>query len=98
MRTITIQDLKTNGASVLRDEGPTYLIVNSKVKSVILSPREYVEYVEALEELEDIKAIAEARKETPIPFDEAVKLIEDEREVPITNNSIGNKTGKKTSK
>ncbi|MBT3292616.1 type II toxin-antitoxin system Phd/YefM family antitoxin [Candidatus Peregrinibacteria bacterium] len=61
MKTITIQNLKTNGAKAIPEDQVVYLIVNSKPKAVLLPVDQYEMFVEALEELEDIRDI-EARK------------------------------------
>jgi PHD/YefM family antitoxin component YafN of YafNO toxin-antitoxin module len=49
-----------------------------KKVSVILPIRDYEKMIEDLEELEDIKAYdrAKARKSDPVPFDQAVKELE----------------------
>ncbi len=60
MKAITIADLKKNGASVIQEEGPTYLISNSKIKGVFLPAEEYESLMEILEDFED-KKIAEQR-------------------------------------
>ena len=61
MKTITIQNLKTNGSKAIPEDQVVYLIVNSKPKAVLLPVDQYEMFVEALEELEDIRDI-EARK------------------------------------
>lgn len=61
MRTITIQNLKTNGAKAIPEGQTVYLIVNSKPKAVILPVEDYEAFQDALEELEAIRSI-EARK------------------------------------
>lgn len=71
MNTLTIQTIKTKGAKVIPDDQVTYLIVNSKPKSVFV-PVEYYEMLEeALEELEDIKAIEERKGEKTVPLNKA---------------------------
>ncbi len=66
MYSITLQDIKRNGANALKESGPGYLIVNSRLKSVILPISEYEMLTEALEELEDIRAIEERKDEKTI--------------------------------
>ncbi len=57
MNTTTIQDIKRNGASILKEDAPTYLIVNSKIKSVMVPPEIYEYMLEASEDLEDLRYI-----------------------------------------
>jgi len=64
MKHISIQDLKTHGASVVADKGPTYLINNSKVKGVFLPLNEYEALVEVLQDYEDL---VEAKKRISEP-------------------------------
>lgn len=71
MDTITLQDLKTNGAKAIPHGRAVYLIVNSKPKSVLVPPEEYETLIAALEELEDIKAIESRRREGTVSFDRA---------------------------
>ena len=71
MRTITLQDIKTNGAKAIPDDGVVYLIVNSKPKSVCVPFHEYESLVEAVEELEDIKAIEMRHGETEMSLEDA---------------------------
>lgn len=63
MKTITLQDIKTNGSKALSDDEVTYLIVNSQPKSAIVPIELFEQYVDALEELEDIKDSEIAIKE-----------------------------------
>lgn len=65
MNTITLQTLKTNGAKAISDHEVTYLIVNSKPKSVLVPPEEYEALLDMQEELEDIRDI-EARRGEPL--------------------------------
>ena len=62
----------------------TQYITNStgKKTGVILSMRDYEKIMEDLEELEDIKAYdrAKTRKSEPIPFEQALKEIEQLRD------------------
>ena len=68
MITITLQDIKSHGAKAIPDGKIVFLIVNSKIKSVLVPPAEYEMLVEALEELEDIRAIEERKNEPTVPF------------------------------
>lgn len=68
MTTITLQDIKSHGAGAIPDGKTVYLIVNSRIKSVLVSPREYEFLIAAQEELEDIKAIEERKNEPVVPF------------------------------
>lgn len=61
MNTITLQTLKTNGAKAISDTEVTYLIVNSKPKSVLVPPEEYEALLDMQEELEDIRIYEERR-------------------------------------
>lgn len=70
MKTVTISDIKRWGSKVLSSNGPLYLIVNSKPKSVILPLHEYESLVEAMEDLEDMIAIEESRDEPTVPLEE----------------------------
>lgn len=70
MNTITLQAIKSRGAKAIPDDRPVYLIVNSKMKSVLVPPEEYEMLIEALEELEDIKIIEERRGEKTVSLDE----------------------------
>ena len=63
MDTITLQSLKTRGSKAIPDGKTLYLIVNSKLKSVLVPPEEYAMLQEVLEEYEDLKAIAERKNE-----------------------------------
>lgn len=76
MKAITVQDLKSKGASVIEEDRPTYLIVNSKVKSVLVPPEQYEALVEAYEDLEDIRDAYERMNDETISFEEAIKEIE----------------------
>ena len=69
MTTITIQDIKSHGAKAIADDKPTYLIVNSRAKSVLVPPAVYEMLVDALEELEDIRMIEERKHEKAVPFE-----------------------------
>lgn len=69
MDTITLQAIKTRGSKAIPSERPVYLIVNSKLKSVLVPPEQYEMLVEALEELEDIRAIEERKHEKSIPWE-----------------------------
>lgn len=71
MDTITLQDLKSNGAKAIPDGHVVYLIVNSRPKSVLVPPGEYETLIAALEELEDIKAIEDRKREGTVPFAKA---------------------------
>lgn len=70
MNTITIQDIKRNGTKVIAKDKPTYLIVNSKVTSVLIPPDEYEMLIEALEDLEDIQLSIERMKEPTYSFEQ----------------------------
>ena len=69
MRTITLQDLKRNGAKAIPSDQVVYLFVNSKPKSVLVPPEEYEMLLEALEELDDIRIIEERKHEKNIPLE-----------------------------
>lgn len=69
MRTITLQSIKSHGAKAIPDGQVVYLIVNSKIKSVLIPPAEYEMLVEALEELEDIRVIEERKGGKTIEWD-----------------------------
>lgn len=71
MKHITFQDIKTGGAKVIADDQITYLIVNSKPKSVMVPPDQYEAMMEALEELEDIRDYVARKDEKTIPLEEA---------------------------
>jgi hypothetical protein len=68
MDTITLQDIKSHGAKAIPEGKVTYLIVNSKIESVLVPPADYEMLVAALEELEDIRAIEERKHEPTVPF------------------------------
>ena len=70
MKTVTLQDIKRRGSKAISENGPIYLIVNSKPKSVILPLHEYESLMEALEELEDILSIEARKGEETIPWEE----------------------------
>lgn len=70
MNTITLQDIKTRGSKAISDDRPTWLIVNSKPKSVLVPPAMYETLVEALEDLEDIVDIEKRRGEKTLGWDE----------------------------
>ena len=76
MKTITLQDLKRWGSKALSSEGPLYLIVNSRPKSVILPLHEYESMVEAMEDLEDILDIEARKDEETVSHEEAFREIE----------------------
>ena len=69
MNTITMQSIKSRGAKAIPDNVPVYLIVNSKVKSVLVPPEEYDALIKMQEELEDIHAIEERKHEKTVPFE-----------------------------
>lgn len=71
MDSITLQTLKTKGSKSIPDEGVVYLIVNSKVKSVLVPPAQYDMLQSALEELEDIRYIEAHKNEKTVPFEKA---------------------------
>lgn len=70
MTTITLQDIKSHGAGAIPDGKTVFLIVNSRVKSVLIAPAEYEMLIAAQEELEDIKAIEDRRGEKTVSWDE----------------------------
>ncbi len=70
MHTITLQDIKTRGSKALSDDHPTWLIVNSKPKMVLVPPAVYEMLVEALEDLEDIQAAEERRGEKTLSWNQ----------------------------
>ncbi len=65
-----MQSIKSRGAKAIPDNVPVYLIVNSKVKSVLVPPEEYDALMRMQEELEDIRAIEERRGEPTIGWEE----------------------------
>ncbi len=69
--TISLQDLKANGARVIPDDRSVMLIVNSKPKSILVPPEEYAMLMRALEDLEDIAAIEARKNEKIVPFETA---------------------------
>ena len=70
MDTITLQDLRSNGAKAIPDGRVVYLIVNSRTKAVLVPPAEYEALVEALEELEDIKVYGERKNEPTLSWEQ----------------------------
>lgn len=70
LKTLTLQQIKTNGAKAIPDDDIGYLIVNSKLKWATVPIETYEMMVEALEELEDIKAIEERKGDPIIPAEE----------------------------
>lgn len=76
MKTITLQDIKRRGSKAIADDAPVYLIVNSRLKSVIIPVHEYESIMEALEELEDIQAIEERKNDKTVSYGEAFRKIE----------------------
>lgn len=76
MKTLTIQDIKKNGSKVISDEEVSYLIVNSKPKSVIMPFDQYEEMVEALEDYEDIRDAKLREDEATIDAEEVHKLLD----------------------
>lgn len=71
MNTITLQDIKKRGSKAIPNDKVVYLIVNSKVQSVVVPPDQYEMMVDALEELEDIAYIKAHQNEETIPLDKA---------------------------
>ncbi len=65
MKTATIQDIKRHGSKAISGDDPVYLIVNSKVKSVVLPLHEYENMMDALDDYASIIAIEE-RKNDPL--------------------------------
>jgi PHD/YefM family antitoxin component YafN of YafNO toxin-antitoxin module len=70
MNIVSLQDIKSHGAKAIPDGKVSYLIVNSKTKSVLVPPAEYEMLVEALEELEDIRIIEERKNEPTVGWNE----------------------------
>lgn len=68
MKTITITDIKTKGSKAIPSEGVTYLVVNSKPKSVILPTEDYESLIEMLEDLEDIRDYELRKKDKLVSF------------------------------
>lgn len=75
MLSISIQDLKKNGALALSDTMPTYLIKHSKIEHVIVPKAMFEELVEAQEDLEDLIEIQKRKGEPTIPFEEVAREI-----------------------
>ena len=86
---ITLQDIKTHGAKAISDNHPTWLIVNSKPKCVLVPPEEFEMLVDALETLEDIQACDERKHEKGIPMEEFF-----EKYFPKSRRKLGKKSGK----
>ena len=76
MTALTLQDIKAKGAKAIPDDEPSLVIVNSKIKSVMVPIDTYNMFIEAMEELEDIMAIREYEKckdDETIDFDDWVR-------------------------
>lgn len=71
MKTITLQDIKRFGSKALNVDGPLYLIVNSKPKSVILPVDDYESMIEMLEDFDDLRVIKERENDETISYEEA---------------------------
>ncbi len=74
MDTITLQAIKSRGAKAIPDGKVVYLIVNSKLKSVLVPPEEYEMLTAALEDLEDRQALKARKNEKTLPFEKAFPL------------------------
>jgi len=70
MKTVTVQEIKSRGSKAISDTEASFLIVNSKVKSVILPEKQYNMLVSSVHELEEIKDILVRRREKDLTFDE----------------------------
>ena len=75
MKTITIQDIKTKGSKAISDTEPTFLIVHSKIKTVMLPIREYEQMVELIEDYEDLRTVKERENEETMPIEEMYKKL-----------------------
>ncbi|MBI2636271.1 hypothetical protein HYW84_03015 [Candidatus Peregrinibacteria bacterium] len=69
--TITLQDLKRHGTKALPKRQAAYLIVNSKMHSVVVPFDDYEMLMEMIEDFEDMQAIEERKNEPLIPFEKA---------------------------
>ena len=76
MVTLSMNDLKTRGASSLPVDEPAMLIVNSKPRAAILPYDEYELMIKALEELEDIALVKARLDEEAIDLDKAFELVD----------------------
>jgi hypothetical protein len=73
MKTITLKDLRTNGAKAISDNEVSLLIVNSLPKSALLPIDIYEDFLSSVEELIDIKTTIEREKEDNIPAEKVFK-------------------------
>lgn len=76
MYTLTLQDLRRNGSKAIKDDVVSYLLVNSKVKSVIVPAKHYEMMIEMLEDAEDIRLAKERLGEQTIPLEYVIKKID----------------------
>lgn len=72
--TITLQDLKRHGTKALPKKQAAYLIVNSKMHSVVVPFDDYEVLMEMLEDFEDRQAIEERKHEKGIPLEKAFPI------------------------
>lgn len=97
MDTITLQTIKTKGAKAISDDHPTWLIVNSKPKVVMVPPQDYEMLMEAVETLEDIQVYEERKHEKGIPLEEFFKkYFPNDRRGSGVRSGISKSTGKKS--
>lgn len=69
MHAITLQDLKKHGTKALPKRQATYLIVNSKMHSVVIPFDDYEAIMEMIEDIHDARVIEERRNEGFIGWD-----------------------------
>ena len=75
MKTLTLKELRTNGAKAISDDEVSFLIVNSVPKSALLPIDIYEDYLSSVEELIDIKTTIERMKEDDVPAEEVFKKL-----------------------
>ncbi len=68
--TITLQDLKRHGTKALPKRQAAYLIVNSRMHSVVVPFDDYEALIEMIEDFGDMQAIEERKHEKPISWEE----------------------------
>jgi hypothetical protein len=73
MKTLTLKELRTNGAKAISDNEVSLLIVNSVPKSALLPIDIYEDFLSSVEELIDIKTTIERMKEENIPAEKVFK-------------------------
>ena len=78
MKTINLTKIKKNGTKLIDPEEPTFLLVNSEVKSVMVPPEKYFSMQEALEDYLDLKEIEEVKENELIDADKFFEDLENE--------------------